>query len=116
MELAVVEPRDFLVDGKMGMDVAQRIAGAPSMGDPNDRPGIELVALGPALPGALDHAARIHQHAVEVEQQRAAPKRRSRWGGHRPCHRRPPADLASDLQQHPAWVLRSGGNYGPPDL
>ena len=51
-------------------DGLQRVADPAPVGHGQQWSGVEPVPGRPAPPGALDHRARVHQDAVEIEQQR----------------------------------------------
>src|SRR5215203_5216703 len=57
-----------------GGDERDRLGGPPAVRDRKDVDYVEVVESRPLAPGPLDGGRLIHQHPVEIEQQRVAPE------------------------------------------
>jgi hypothetical protein len=64
LELGGIEPCHFFVQGQMRNGDLQCVLRATAVGDPEEDVRINLMALRPATPGALDDRAGIDENTV----------------------------------------------------
>jgi hypothetical protein len=68
LRLARCERGGFVRRPEMRREHLDGLDGSTPVGDGDDVVGIELMPLGPSTPGVLDARRRVHENAVEVEQ------------------------------------------------
>jgi len=72
-QLFIIYPRHFTLGVDVRRDDSDRVAGAPAVRDAQQRVDVDAQPDGPGATDALDDGARIHEHAVEIEEQRGTP-------------------------------------------
>lgn len=73
-ELFRLQPLRLGFGVEVGGDERDRLGGPPAVRDRKDVDYVEVVESRPLAPGPLDGGRLIHQHPVEIEQQRVAPE------------------------------------------
>src|SRR5467141_4644824 len=87
-ELGRIEPRDLRVRGETRHDHAQCVTRPAAVGNLQQWNWIQLMALGPPTPRALDDGTGVDQNSVEIEEKRLAAEFQCQ--GSRPARRNVP--------------------------